>query len=250
MPAGADIPPHSRRCDDKKRRSLACALRPELRAARQHLPGRCRGLARAELVVGRLLRLDKAWMRPRRNNPLACRTLAPSAAAARVHISVRQIFCVSLAAGGDSARLWAVDGQGSLHEHALRASELAAHERLRSVCVLDCAALAVEASGSDVLVAGPDANARCLDTRTAMGRPAWTILFAHSDEIFCLQCDAVQAEQFLTSSADETVKLWDVRALSSSTLTNASDELEPLQTFDGSTGTIFCGTFARPCRGR
>ena len=165
-------------------------------------------------------------------NPLACAVISLPATANA------EVFDVSLAsgpAGGDSSlatscvptRLWVVDSLGTLHEHCLT-GEGETSSCLRSVRVLDCAGLAVEASGAEVIVTGSgarllpsifdrsgsdgwplnvccltDGSVACWDSRTALDAPAWAVPDAHTDEVFCCSRDALHPEQFLTTSADE-----------------------------------------------
>jgi hypothetical protein len=121
-----------------------------------------RGSTASSLVPCTWWRAYRGWLS---YNPLACSVIQPPSGGKH-----SAIFGVALAAagavkddddghghGGGAAgaahptRLWAVDGLGRLHEYGLLAD---GHSLMRSVEALSGAALAVEAAGHEVLVAG------------------------------------------------------------------------------------------------
>ena len=93
-------------------------------------------------------------------NPLACAVVQLPGD------SKAEIFGVSLAPRPTDSltdlvptRLWAVDSLGALHEHHLHSEGPHSSTHVRSVRVLNCAALAVEACEAEILVAGSGAVA-------------------------------------------------------------------------------------------
>eukprot|EP01044_Picomonas_judraskeda_P023516 COSAG03_NODE_6186_length_1100_cov_1.255744_1_plen_178_part_10 len=117
----------------------------------RHFQCQCAPRGSAELPPGRGWRHAlRGWLS---YNPLACTVIQLPGAAKP------EIFGVSLASAAAAARgapptvVWSVDSLGTLHEHGL-SGEGQSCVHLRSVRVLQCAALAVEASGAEILVAG------------------------------------------------------------------------------------------------